>query len=153
MSPISLSLSLSLFFLEHIIICSYLPIIIVMLSWFLDRQVKEAVLKRKRLVEEEDVEIRPERIPSACLEDDVCIRSIQKYFTADAWCAVTNVLDVLRSNVVWYCGICAKEINDEIEDSIKCDSCLTWFHFQCARIKKCPKVKEWFCRHCCASND
>ena len=39
----------------------------------LDHQVKEAVLARKRLVEEEDVEIRPERIPSSCLEEDVCI--------------------------------------------------------------------------------
>ena len=78
----------------------------VMLSWFLDHQVKEAVLARKQLVEEEDVEIRPERIPSACFEEDVCIQSIQKYFSIDAWCALTNVLDVLRSNLVWYCGIC-----------------------------------------------
>ena len=46
---------------------------LVILSWYLDSQVKEAVLVRKRLVEEEDVEIRPERIPSACLEEDVCI--------------------------------------------------------------------------------
>ena len=52
---------------------------LVMLSWLLDCQVKEAVLARKRVVEEEDVEIRPERIPSACLEEDVCIQSIQKY--------------------------------------------------------------------------
>ena len=124
---------------------------LVMLSWFLDHQVKEAVLARKRLVEEEDVEIRPERIPSSCLEEDVCIQSVQKYFSKDAWSALTNVLDVLRSNLVWYCGVCAKEINDETEDSIKCDSCLIWFHFQCACIKKCPKVKEWFCRHCRAS--
>ena len=83
------------------------------------------MLARKWLVEEEDVEIRPERIPSACLEEDVCIQSIQKYFSRDAWCALMNVLDVLRSNLVWYCGLCAKEINDETEDSIKCDSCLT----------------------------
>ena len=53
-----------------------------------------------------------------------------------------NVLDVLLSNLVWYCGVCAKEINDETEDSINCDSYLTWLHFQCAC--KCPKVKEWF---------
>ena len=90
-----------------------------MLSWFLDHRVKEAVLARKRLVEEEDVEIRFERIQSVCLEEDTCIQSVQKYFSRDAWCALTNVLDVLWSNLVWYCGICAKEINDEMEDSIK----------------------------------
>ena len=55
---------------------------LVILSWYLDSQVKEAVLVRKRLVEEEDVEIRPERIPSVCLEENVCI---QKYFSRDAW--------------------------------------------------------------------
>ena len=48
----------------------------VMLSWFLDHQVKEALLVRKQLVEEEDVEIRPERIPCACLEEDVCILNL-----------------------------------------------------------------------------
>ena len=122
-----------------------------MLSWFLDRQVKESVLARKWLVEEEDVEIRPERIPSTCLEEDVCIQSIQKYFSRDARCALTNVLGVLRSNPVWYYGICAKEINDETENSIKCDSCLTWFHFQCTCIKQSPKAKEWFCHHCRAN--
>lgn len=36
------------------------------------------MLARKRLVEEEDVEIRPKRIPSSCLEEDVCILSVQQ---------------------------------------------------------------------------
>ena len=124
---------------------------VVMLSWFLDRHVKEAVLARKRLVLEEDVEVRPERIPATCLDEDVCIQSIRKYFSTDAWCTLTNVLDVLRSNLVWYCGLCAKEMCDETENSIKCDSCLTWFHFQCVGIKTGPKAKEWFCRHCRSS--
>lgn len=55
-----------------------------------------------------------------------------------------NVLDVLQSNLVYYCGICTKKIHDETEDSIKCNSRLTWFRFQCA-IKKCPKVKKLYC--------
>ena len=50
-------------------------------------QVKEAVLARKRLVEE-DV---PERIPSSCLKD-VCIQSIEKYFTKDAWSASKKLM-------------------------------------------------------------
>ena len=60
-----------------------------------------------------------------CLEEDMCIQSIQKYFSREARCA--NVLDVLRSNLVWYCGICAREINEKTEDSMKCDSRLTWY--------------------------
>ena len=57
----------------------------------------------------------------------MCIQSIQKYFSRETRCALTNVLDVLRSNLVWYCGICAREINEKTEDSMKCDSCLTWY--------------------------
>ena len=41
------------------------------LSWFVDHHVKAAVMAQKRLVEEEDMEIRPGRIPSSCLNEDI----------------------------------------------------------------------------------
>ena len=77
------------------------------------------MLARKRLVEEEDVEMRPE---TSCLDENVCIQSIQKYFSEDAWAALTQVLEVVRKNAVWYCGSCSKAINADIDDSIVCDS-------------------------------
>ena len=119
-----------------------------MLSWFVDSQVINPVITRKRVVEEADVEIRPEKIPSSCLDENVCINSIQKYFSADAWAAVEQVLEVVKKNPAWFCGSCAKEIDDNTEDSIICDSCLSWFHFNCLGLKKPPKIKEWFCRQC-----
>ena len=106
----------------------------VILSWFVDHQVKESVLARRRLVEEEDVMVLPERIPASCLDKNVCIQSVQKYFSEDAWAAVLQVVEVVRS-AVWFCGACSKEINDETENSIMCDSCLSWFHFPCVTIK------------------
>ena len=89
-----------------------------MLSWFVN-QVKELVLARKRVVEESDVEIRPERIPSSSLDENVCISSIQKYFSIDAWSAVEQVLSLLCYGYVsdhsfrkfcnnislWYCQV------------------------------------------------
>ena len=123
----------------------------VILSWFVDRQVKDTVLARKRLIQEEDVEIKPERIPASCLDENVCIQSVQKYFSEDAWAAVLQVIEVVGKNPVWFCGACSKAIDDENENSIVCDSCLSWFHFTCTGIKKNPKKKQWFCRQCHAS--
>ncbi len=61
---------------------------------------KEAVLARTRLVEEEDVEIRQERIPASCLDKNVCVQSVQKYFSEDAWAALKQVIEVVQQ-----CGI------------------------------------------------
>ncbi len=55
-------------------------IIIVMLSWFLYKQVCERVVRGGDLAEEDEVECRPEKIPRKCLEDDVCLGHIRKYF-------------------------------------------------------------------------
>ena len=68
---------------------------VVILSWFVDRKVKDVVLTRKRLIEEDEVEMRPERIPSSCLDENVFVPSVQKYFTANAWIALTNVLETV----------------------------------------------------------
>ena len=121
---------------------------IVILSWFIDKNIKDVALSRKRLIEEHEVEIRPECIPSSCLDENVYLPSIQKYFSEDAWLAVTNVVEIVKKNTSWYCGACSKAINDETEDSIHCESCLYWFHFTCVAIKTAPKKKEWFCRQC-----
>ena len=119
-----------------------------MLLWFVDLQVAEAALTRKQLVEECDVEVRPECVPSSCLDENVCLTSIRKYFTPDAWCAVMNVVESMKKNAVWFCGSCTKSICDDTENSIVCESCLTWFHFECVSLKKHPKCKQWFCRKC-----
>ena len=57
-----------------------------MLSWFVDEAIVEATIKSlgKRLVEEEDVETRPERVPNAILDENINIYLIRKYFSNDA---------------------------------------------------------------------
>jgi zinc finger SWIM domain-containing protein 3 len=44
------------------------------------------------------------------------------------------------------CGTCNVPI--EGVRSIGCDSCLLWFHFSCARLKRAPTKKMWSCPTC-----
>ena len=64
-----LSLSLSLLYM-------------VMLNWFVDQEVSEHVTRGGDLIEDE-VECCLERIPRKCLDDNVCIGQIRKYFSFD----------------------------------------------------------------------
>ena len=107
----------------------------VMLQWFVDSQVAESALTGMKIVEECEVEVRPNKVPSSCLDENVCLRSIQKYFSPDAWSVVCNVVDTIRKGPVWYCRRCTMAICDETENSIVCESCLMWFHFVGVSLK------------------
>ena len=53
-----------------------------------------------------------------------------------AWASLTQVLGVVQRNS--YCLVlwtCSKAINDDTKKSIKCDSCLSWFHFDRVSLK------------------
>ena len=91
----------------------------VMLSWFVDKQAKGTVLARKKTVNE-DVEIRPERVPASCLDENVCLQSIimKVFYRDDALSAAEEVLQVVKNNTVWYCGFCTKPISDEVDNSM-----------------------------------
>ena len=118
-----------------------------MLEWFVGARIAKSAIEGK-LIEEEEVETRPEHVSASCLDENVCIRNIQKYFTYDGWEALTHVVEALKRQTVWYCGRCTNVINDDEEDSVVCDLCLTWFHFRCTGLKKAPKASKWFCRQC-----
>ena len=48
---------------------------IVMLLWFVESEVANSALAGK-LIEEDDVEMRPERVSASCLDENVCLQSI-----------------------------------------------------------------------------
>ena len=120
----------------------------VILQWFVDEDGAQAALSGEIIIEEEDVEVKPERVPASCLDENVCLESCRKYFTQDAWNAVQAVVEVIRKKPIWYCGRCTCQIKDETQSSVICESCLTWFHFSCLSLKQPPKAKMWFCRTC-----
>lgn len=42
------------------------------------------------LLEESEVEVRPEHLPSALLDCNVCLPKMKKFFTPDAWLLLTS---------------------------------------------------------------
>ena len=109
-----------------------------------------AAIMESRIVEE-DVEVRAEKVPTACIDENVCLESCRKYCTTDAWLVIMDVVAAIRNNPVWYCGRCTRPISDDTQSSLVCECCLGWFHFQCLIIKQPPKAKLWFCRKWCAT--
>ena len=128
--------------------CYFSVCTVAMLSWFVDEAIVEATIKSlgKRLVEEEDVETRPERVPNAILHENVDIYLIRKYFSNDAWLVVTEVVHQKQRNPVYVCKSCHNDLHKQA--SIICDHCLMWYHIQCTGLKHEPKARHWYCHDC-----
>ena len=62
--------------------------------WFVDSEVAESALAGK-FIEEQEVEARAGRI--SC--ENVCLGSIQKYFTHDGWGALLHVVEPVKKNL------------------------------------------------------
>jgi len=87
-------------------------------------------------------------IPDSIKDDEnVDIDRVQKYFDKAAWLNVLAIAEKKKA-IGWTCAVCSKVINDECEDSIACDRCLLWTHFQCTSLKTRPKHRNWFCKSC-----
>ena len=97
-------------------------------------------------LEEHDVEARPECIPMKCLDENICVSMVKKYFTIDAWMVVQNVMEVMQARRKWDCAACSLLLSTR--ESVACESCLNWFHLKCVGLKKAPKKKNWFCVTC-----
>ena len=119
-----------------------------MLRWFVDPKIVEAVLRKPKgvLIEEEQVEVRPENLPDAILDENVDIHLIRRHFSNDAWMMVQSVVDQKRSNPMYICKICYHDLDES--QSIVCEHCLSWFHIKCTGLKNLPKRRYWFCRAC-----
>ena len=68
-----------------------------MLSWFVDHDSMEQVTRAGNLREEDEVECLTECIPRKCLDDNVCITQIRKYFTFDAWNLLETTMEIVRT--------------------------------------------------------
>ena len=85
-------------------------------------------------MEEDEVECRPERIPRKCLDDNVCIGQIRKYFSFDAWNLLEATLDTMRTQGSWTCSVCHNDLHSS--ESICCDGCLDWVHLKCTGLRR-----------------
>ena len=116
-----------------------------MLGWFVDKPVVDSALQGK-LIEEEEVECRPEKVPNALLDENVDVNLIRRCFTDDAWLIVDSVVKQKSKHTNWICQSCNHDLAEH--PSIICDCCLQWYHFCCVGLTRQPKRKQWFCRPC-----
>ena len=122
-----------------------------LLSWFVGiDEALEAIKGRK--ITEDLVETIPENVNNACIDQSICIQRIKRLFTEDAWQTVLAILKKKEEGCTYFCQVCQLEINDSTDDSIQCNSCLSWIHFGRTAPKKSPKKKQWFCRACTYSS-
>ncbi len=119
-----------------------------MLKWFVDGREMAAEIKSpgRYFVEEEHVEVRPEKLPDAVLDQNIDVHLIRKFFTQDAWLLVEEVVKQKCNNPVYICKLCSHDFHEQ--PSIMCDHCLTWNHLKCLGLKKELKAKYWYCRDC-----
>ena len=67
-------------------------IVAVILGWFVDKEEMTAVMKYpKNQIEETSVEVLPEKLPDAVLDENVDINLVRHYFSNDAWILVQDV--------------------------------------------------------------
>ena len=126
-------------------LCS-LNTFVVMLCWFVRRDVPEAALHGDRMLKASDIKRNPKT--AACLDNNVCLKAIQKYCETLAWHAVERIAEDLQKEGLWYCVTCTLALNDDEDDCVACDGCLQWYHFTCAGVRCAPKAKIWFCKGC-----
>ena len=122
----------------------YNCLFVVMLCWFVSRDVADAVLAGGRRLQKSDICSGIKT--AACLDGNACLNVLQKYCEPQAWQEVQRIADRLQEEAVWYCATCTLAVGET--RCIACDSCLQWFHFRCAVLKTVPKAKLWFCRGC-----
>lgn len=121
-------------------------VFLVVLSWFVDKDIACQAIKSGGIIEEEEVECRPEKIPHSSLDENVDIGLVRKYFSYDAWLVIEGVIQQKKQKMVWACTTCNRDLHSE--PSIICDLCLLRHHFSCVALSKNPKGKTWFCRSC-----
>ena len=99
------------------------------------------------IIDEEQVETRPEKVNPALADENVNFIRLRRYFSHDAWLLVEDVIKQLKLTNTWICQCCKEELLEDTQ-CIGCDECLYWFLFTRASLKKEPKSKYWFCRSC-----
>ena len=112
-----------------------------------DNDVTERVLRdHKSLIEEEEVETRPEKLADGLIDENVDINLVRRFFTADAWLLVEQSMECMKKSRRYVCEVCFRDLDEQ--ESIACDLCLKWAHLACVGLTKSPKRKYWYCRKC-----
>ena len=72
-----------------------------------------------QLIEEEDVEVHPEKLPDAIFDENVDVHLIRKFFSQDAWLLVTEVVKQKQDKPLYICLYCLHDLGEA--PSMVCD--------------------------------
>ena len=84
----------------------------IILSWFVGIDAAEAAIKGKVIIED-TVETIPENVNNACIDECVCMQSVKRFFTDDAWRTVETIMMIKQERCSYFCKICELEIRAE----------------------------------------
>jgi len=79
-----------------------LPIFFSFFTWFVDMQIAKEAIDGSQIIEEGDVEMRPEMVSSSSTDENVYLDMCRKYCTREVWEAINSVVFVIRDNPTWY---------------------------------------------------
>ena len=49
--------------------------LVAILSWFVDPDVAAGAINGGKIIEEDEVEVRPEKVSASCVDENVCLES------------------------------------------------------------------------------
>ena len=84
----------------------------VMLQWFVEKEIALAVLDGKQMIKQNEVDISPEKITDAVLDENVDIHLIRKYFSRDAWQTVFGAVQLKKANCYFTCKCYYHDANE-----------------------------------------
>ena len=79
----------------------------------MDEDVLDKAIKLHQLVEEEDVECRPEKLSDALADENVHVCLVRKYFTNDAWMVVEEAVKHKWDKITWTCRSSHHDLHTE----------------------------------------
>ena len=113
-----------------------------MLSWFVDDNVITKAINQEVLINDKMVNKDKAQQHSA-LADDLNFNVIKKYFTTRGWKAIKCCISSYRKTKVFNCNGCFKLFNKQ-SNSMQCDKCLMWYHWECVALKKMTNTNPGF---------
>ncbi len=69
------------------------------------------------------------KISNAIIDENVDIHLVRRYFSNYAWLLVQDVVQRKKETDIWTCAVCYRNLDQE--ESIICESCIEWHHFNC----------------------
>ena len=97
----------------HMHIYPHTVLYIVLFGWFVSKEgMPLAVMKPGHLIDEEDIEVKPENIVDGVMDENVDISLIRNYFTPDAWMLVEDVVIQKRRSCQFTCNGCSRTLSE-----------------------------------------